>query len=137
MSLPVVATYARLQAVEAVTPSGQMLANAHVHLFQNNISPDKNTPLSSLVEADFVGYNDVAVGVWGNAYVDPFGVVSVQAPDIQFQPTNGSVGNTIYGWYLTDSAGAILLAAEKFDAPVNLLNENYAVVVNPRFPWGQ
>jgi len=99
----------------------EQILNATVkyRLFTNNITPSLSDTVSTYTEAVFSGYAPVSQtfsnftlnGVTGhNGY-------ALAAP-INFTNSSGSSVN-VYGYFVTDTTGTILLAAARFDsAPV-------------------
>lgn len=89
----------------------------------------RDTAIGAITEADFTGYADVTVGAIGSDTTPLTGPVSLSddlmglnlsvteicttAPD--------APGQTIYGAYLTDPAGAVLWGFEKFAEPVSIV----------------
>lgn len=100
------------------------------HLFTNNVMPTLADTVSTYTEAAWTGYAAVSKtfsdftinGVSGNL---GFAIAS----PIAFSNSSGS-SQAAYGYYVTDSAGAILLAAARFDsAPVSIPNGGSTSVV--------
>jgi len=85
-----------------------LLAVSKMKLFQNNITPNQNTLLAELTEADFTGYVEATLTVWGDPYTDVInGGVSITAPSHQFVTTDPTtIPNTIYGYWI-ETAGEI------------------------------
>jgi hypothetical protein len=114
----------------------EQILNAGVkyRLFTNNIVPTLSTILSGLTEAAFGGYAPVALtfsnyttnGVSGH---NGFAIAS----PITFTNSSGS-SQSVYGYYVTDSANTVLLAVALFDsAPVVIPNAGTETVVPT---WG-
>lgn len=78
-----------------------------VRLFKNDVTPDDNTVIGDLTEADFEGY---AAGDLANLTTP--GVVAAQAQtqgdSVTFTMGTPGTTNNIYGHYITDSAGTVL-----------------------------
>lgn len=90
-------------------------------LFQNNVVPSRDTLLADLTPADFTGYALNATAAYAAAGLDSDGTPIMATGVITF--TAGSpitVSNTIYGYYIVDSAGTALLLAERFPTPVQV-----------------
>jgi hypothetical protein len=99
---------------------GTLLAVSEMHLFQSTIVPDVNTVLADLVaeEADFTGYADIALTVFGAPYLVPVGGAAVNSPAVQFNtgdPT--TVANTIGGAWI-QTAGGDLVLIDVFPTPI-------------------
>lgn len=108
----------------------QMLGSAiNLHLFVNNVTIIQGTLLSGLTEATFAGYSvlNLTFGGWTLSVVGHTGV-AIYTPQ-PFTNTSGSA-QTVYGWYLTDVANTMLLAAGQFDgAPVSIPDGGTQIVI--------
>ena len=115
-----------------LVPALQRIAtpSVHVHLYQNDVTPDRDTVLGDLTECAFTGYATRDVPV---ADFTLTGVVA-HVGGIQALPvanTNASGGAvTVYGYFITDETDAILLAVARDDAaPVSVpVGDPYLVV---------
>lgn len=109
---------ALLAALSARPAAALFAATVHVHLFVNNISPNKDTAIGDFVEATFVGYAVPSLGV----LVGPVSLTN--AAEALMQDVNfigASIvppGETTYGYYLTDNTDAVLYLSESFTQPV-------------------
>lgn len=105
---------ARLAAM--ITTGGE-LVTPKVHLFTNNLTPSPHTVLGDLTAPTFGGYAAKSI-TWGSVFNDPDGGVGVSggAPD---WVTTDAVGETIYGWFLTDTTNATLLGIRRLATPQN------------------
>lgn len=93
-------------------------ANAKLRLFSNNVTPTTSDTPSTYTESSFSGYSAVTLSGWSAASVSAHVATSTATP-ITFTITSGSA--TVYGWYITNSAGTRLLAAQRdASAPVSL-----------------
>jgi len=104
------------------------------HIFVNDVTPDRDTELGDLTEASFSGYAEQTV--LGTAFIAD-GVVGhvgfkVAAP-IAFLNSSGSPVD-VYGYYVTDAGGTILLAAARFDAAPVTKEDGESIIVVP--VWG-
>jgi len=94
------------------------LSNAKLHLFQHGPTITNATTLGALTEATFTGYAAVVMSGWTGATVSSH-VASSTANPVTFTLTAGS--QAIGGWYITDNASSVLLAAGNDPAdPVTL-----------------
>lgn len=96
-----------------------------IHLFANNATPAESSVLADFTPATFAGSAAIA----GVAGAQPEGYnPTTDASEILIAPpaggykwicaTDPASPEDIYGFYLTDNAGAVLLGAERFaDAP--------------------
>jgi len=88
------------------------LSTANLRLYANDYSPVAGTVIGDLTEANFTGYAAVN-GSWGSISTGGDGkAVTVGGPFNFTVGSSPSVGNLIYGWYLTSNSG-LLLAAER------------------------
>jgi len=108
----------------------------HVHLFKNDIVPDRNSALVDFEEADFGGYAlAVLPDSTGVTTRDPSSrnlICSSPEPEdgVIFTADNTIAGpQTIYGAYVTDKTNAALVGAVRFDEPVVIEEEGDAVVL--------
>jgi hypothetical protein len=127
----------QIASLAALTATGGLLATGKVHLFANSLSPLPTTPLSDLVEATFTGYAAISFGTFGAPYIGPDGFVHITAPGVQFIATDGVVVNTIYGAYLTDTAGTLLIAIALFVEPVPITQASDGIFYAPDWMYGQ
>jgi len=106
------------QAASAIATGG-FLNGAKVALWtagSSNIGP--YSVLADFTLATFTGSTPIA-SAWGTPYISSDGTAHVDFL-ASFHVTGGTVFETIKGFVLTDSAGAVLKAAEAFASPVGL-----------------
>lgn len=120
----------------ALTGVGGTLNGAKCHLFQNNVVPSIGFALADLVEADFDGYAASAAVTWSVPIdnQDGNGPVVVGDNKLFIATAPFVVPNTIYGWYLTNGAGTVLLAAERYATAKQISEAGNAIGVVPQ--WG-
>lgn len=90
-------------------------------LYKNDFTPDKDTILADLVEADFSGYGQGSVvpGDWFHVGTPPppaeynMGATG----DLFFSHNGGGVANTVYGFYLVDPAAGALVFTARLATP--------------------
>jgi hypothetical protein len=109
--------------------------NGSLKLFQNNVTPTKDTVLADLTEATFSGYAAIALATADFAAVT---TVSDKAQLIAnsfqtFAHNGGGTNNTIYGYYFVQS-GKILFC-EKFDTPFTMDGATKAIVFKPKLTY--
>jgi len=124
-------------ALTALSGVGGLLAGAKVHLFQNNFVPNIGMDLADLVEANFAaGYAPSSAVVWSIPLDndDGNGPVLVGDNKLFIVAAPVTVTNTIYGWYLTNGAGTVLLCAERYGTPKQMIQAGNAIGVVPQ--WG-
>lgn len=105
-----------------------------VHLAKNAFNSTPTTVLADLVEADFDGYAALAAGLGAQQmFVDPTSgqrVVQMQEPAGGWHwETTGTTAlpQTIFGAYLTNTAGTVLYGTHRFPDGVTLNGNNEAV----------
>lgn len=120
----------------ALTGVGGTLNGAKCHLFQNNVIPSIGFVLADVVEADFGGYAASAAVTWSVPLDNQDGNGPVVVGDNKLFIATDPVGtpNVIYGWYLTNGAGTVLLCAERYTTPKQVSEPGNAVGVVPQ--WG-
>lgn len=90
----------------------------HLHLYQNDYSPNKTSTLADFTEADFSTYAIVellrsdwqASAEFGGAAYSFYGVTFIEW-------FAGSGSQVIYGYYVTDEADEFVLWCERFPTP--------------------
>jgi len=94
------------------------LAGVKLHLGQSNLVPDRNSTLAALHagEATFDGYAAQSV-TWSTPSRADDGAIEVVGTVPEFRPTGAVTPNSIYYWYLTDTAATALYLAAGFDSP--------------------
>lgn len=105
------------------------LALSALHLFQNDITPGPFTAIGDLTEADYSGYLAIPALAFGAVYVSGDGGAKTTLPSQQFDHSGGIVANDIYGWYLTDAGGALLMAQRFDDAPIEMSTASHSIIV--------
>jgi len=101
-------------------------ATSKVKLMTNNPAIDSNTVIASFTEATFDGYAALGASGVSALFTDPLTGLEV----IRIAPPAGgwkyvttgltALPMTIYGAYLTNTGGTILMGAVKFDTPIIL-----------------
>lgn len=107
-----------------------------LNLFQNDITPTKDTVVGDLDVATFDGYAPKTLTTWGAAYLGPDGRVYTVAPSQQWNPTGAVTPNVIYGYWIEDKAGTLVMAGRFDDGPVPMNGVATALVLQPRFSIG-
>ncbi len=121
-------------AVSTTVTSGGPFAAAKMHLFQQELALSRDTVLATLTaaEATYTGYNASGV-TWSAPTIGEDGTIESQGVVSEFRPSGTTVGNSIYGFYLTNSAGTVLLAcANLANGPVPMNGTTNNLVVIPR-----
>lgn len=99
------------------------LVNLYCRLFATNVTINSSTTLASLLaaEASFAGYAKVALTTWSTPSIDGSGAAATTCTQAQFIPTGSAGSGSIYGYFLTDSAGSKFYGAEALaGAPITV-----------------
>lgn len=122
--------------LEAVlSPAGLILAGTdHMHLYKNNFTPGKNNVLADFSEVlvgDLPGYAPQALPLTIEGR-DVDGNWEADTSPLQWIVTGAALASalTVYGFFITDAANAVLKAWYKFPTPVVLLNVGDQVVTS-------
>ena len=105
-----------------------------LHLYQNNYSPVDGSVIGSFTEATFSGYATQTCASW-SAAATVSGRASTSATARTFTNSTGSVGNSIYGYYVTDGSGNLMWAEADPSAPVGMNNPGDSYTVTPTFTF--
>lgn len=105
----------------------------HYHLFEDNITPDRETEIADLNEPGFgLGY---VVEIVTAADFTLTGVAahhgSIAAAPLGFLNQTGQAD--VYGYYVTDTTDAVLLAVGRFDAAPHVWVTGVPLMVWPVF----
>jgi hypothetical protein len=100
-----------------------------VHLYDLDHTPTPESVLADFHEASFVGYASYTVTTWGTAYLSVDGMATTTAPSHQWTGPAAGAGPTIFGYYITDSAGLILRGAARFVTPIPLLDATQSMIL--------
>lgn len=114
----------------------QVGAKVTYHLYKNDVTPDADTVIGDLTEANFSGYASHTVTGWG--YTSPGIDVDSRAVvlgDENFTATHngGGTNNDIYGYYVTDNSGGLLWAQRLDSPPIPVDANGKFVTVVPKF----
>lgn len=94
-----------------------LLNGAKARLFSNNYTVLATTVLSDLVEASFSGYSAQLLSGWSTPSIGGDGSAGTYPAPVTFTPTSSGGSGNLYGYYITDSTGTILLAVWNFTSP--------------------
>jgi len=107
-----------------------------VHLFRVDRSPEAGDVVASFTEADYEGYSPLAAVDWSEAQTLG-GISFVEAAELTFVKGVGGVGNDVYGYFVTDPTGLVLLWAERDpSAPIDLSADGSIYFLTPRLRLG-
>lgn len=101
-----------------------------LRLFQNNIVPADDDVTADYTVATFSGYANSTVPAFGAAVPDGDDALATATP-VAFVHNGGGVSNDIYGYYIVDGGGLLVLADRFAGAPVNI-GPGEAWVVTPK-----
>lgn len=86
------------------------------HLYQNDLIPDGTTLAGAFVESTFPTYAPQATTAWGPAYLNAANRGETDHPTLTWTFGGGGF-QPIYGYYLTDSMGRLVLSERNPTAP--------------------
>jgi len=118
----------RMAALLAIGGAGG--ANLTVRLASNQVTISDTTRLVDLVEANFDGYTPYNSNQWSAPAIDTNGDAFILSPVVVFVKAAGSVGNTIYEYFVTVLpflGPSYLLTVEALSPPVPMLDPNNQV----------
>jgi hypothetical protein len=127
--------FQKSQLVRCADDTAGILTGALLGLYQAPIDINQSNVLATFTAA-VATYNTYAaqVIVWGTPSVAIDGTVESVGAQLIFRPTDAVTPNSIWGVYITDTSGAILLFAGQFDeAPVNLNGTLDQLAINVRY----
>lgn len=119
-------------ALASLTGASGMLYQSKCKLYTNSVVLSPDTELADFTEATFEGYAASAAMDWNTAYNEADGTASASADTLVFSCNAETEGESILGYYITNTAGDALLYAVEFDeaVPVNQIGD--AVIVYPK-----
>lgn len=99
---------------------GALGADVVVRLYRNDYTPDRYSVFADFTEANFTDYAALNPGGWSAPAVDGTGIAYTVSPALVWSVVTPTVGNTIYGVYLTVFVGGVhrVIGAEKFAIPL-------------------
>lgn len=105
--------------------------NYLLRLYKNNYTPSGSTTETDFTEADFTNYAEKTIARTDWATPTTFNNKAESSVTVQSW-TCGTVGNTIYGYYIVGSVSGKVLWAEKF-ASTRVLEDSDILNVTPKF----
>lgn len=101
-------------------------------LFKNNYVPSLDTVVGDLTEADYTGYLAITLTTWTAPFLDVAGRGEIRAPHGFFAPAAPyTIQNTVYGYWIEDSNGDLILACRFVDGPIAMGAAGNACIVEP------
>lgn len=115
------------------------LAASVMHLFQTgSVVLSAATVLADLeaAEADYTGYVEQTITAWFDPLLNPLGGASIESGLLQFAIASPyTVDNVIQGWYVQDSADALVCAGD-FTTPKALVGAGDGIPFNVELIFG-
>ena len=103
-------------------------ANISLRLFQNNYTPVAASVIGNFTIATFPGYASLVPAFGASVTVGGKGTITDAAARV-FTCTGGGAVQTIYGYYVVDTANAQVIYAERFDNPVPIVNNGDSITI--------
>lgn len=104
-----------------------------VHLFKNNHTPVLGDILADFTEADFSGYVPQDIGAFGAAVFAVDRATALASAALTWTNSTGAVGNSIYGVFVTNNAGTVLIFAERGPAvPIDMTTAGKTMSYTPQ-----
>lgn len=104
---------------------------AMLHLFSNDFQPGSDTVIGDFTEVSASWYTALVSNFTQDVYENPDKSVACQAPSLQFNWSGGDAPLTVYGWFITNQAGTVLLLAARLESPVVMQDLLSAVICTP------
>lgn len=99
------------------------LALSTLNLFQNNTTVNPLNVIADFVVASYTGYTVQTLTTVSAPFIDPVnGGVSIACPSHLFLCTATAGSNIIYGYWIEDAAGNLIVAGNIDPAPMNVNN---------------
>lgn len=115
------------------------LAASVLHLYQAGsvvLSVATTKTELTAAEADYTGYSDQTITTWFDPLLNPAGGASIESGLKQFAIASPyTVPNTIGGWWIEDSTGALVCAGE-FPVPRSLVGAGDGIPMNVELIFG-
>lgn len=101
-----------------------------MRLFKNDVSPGVAATTASFVEATFTGYAPKNGLSFAPSFKNINGQYQSDSAVETFTFTAGTGNQTIYGWYITDQANAVVLAYTRLNIPF-IIDDLHNLVIAP------
>lgn len=102
-----------------------------LRLYNNTPTPAQTSVASDFSETSFGGYVPATLNSWGTPFVNSFGNVESDHPNVSFTFDGSTGSETLNGFFVTDAAGN-LVWAEQFGGPIVLSVAGQSIVIAPR-----
>lgn len=108
-----------------------LAGNTSLRLFQNNFTPANASVLADFTVADFTGYANITLtgGSWTTTPGDPSTASYTQQT---FTRSATGAVQTIYGYYIVNTAGTKVWFYEKFSTAQSVTSANDVIRITPR-----
>lgn len=100
-------------------------------LYINDYTPTDTSILANFQEAGFPGYAGDSNIVW-NPALQANGRAEIEAAAITFTCTGGGAAESVYGYYVTDTGGALLFAERFDDGPYVMSQNQDEITITPK-----
>lgn len=125
--------------LEAAVGKTNVATGFKLKLFKNNVIVSRATVLGDLTEATFGGYTaggiGLLVGTWAAATAGSgSGIALSEKASIAYAQqswTWSSGSETIYGFYITDNGGTVLIGVENFSASKLMSASGDSIKITP------
>lgn len=102
-------------------------------LYSNDVTPGETDTVATYTETDFTGYAAIDLPGTGCTVTNADPSEASWAAKT-FTSSAGSQNKNCYGYYVTNSAGTILMWAERFTSPpYNIVNNGDTITVTPKY----
>jgi len=128
--------YPNVGALKCAATMRTFFALSTLHLFKAITAPlSQSTVVGDFTEADYDGYVEKTLTTWNLPYIDPVGGATIQGGTQQFDFVfSGGITNNIFGFYLLDAAGDLILAGT-FDSPIPMAADGDSIPMNVSSNW--
>lgn len=124
----------RVQKVQAMR---SYLNTLFLHLYKNpRGTPVLTDTISDYSECTFAGYAPVALVAWGTAYTNAIFQGQIDETLRIFTRTTTGSPETVYGYYITDASGNLVMVQEGNPLGTVLTNAGDGYAVLPRCALG-
>lgn len=117
---------AMLQAMEGY------LSACTIHLFRNDHVVTEDDTVLDYLPANFHGYAPKPLNDWDLAYENPDDLGEKDHEFVVWTKLAAGLSCLIYGYYILDPDGELLLAERDPEGPVNMIATGQTYVVRPR-----
>jgi hypothetical protein len=120
---------------QAVSGLAGILHGAKVSFYTSAVAAQPTTPLSAFTLSADTNLLAQAI-TWGSAYRRVNGGVALDGGTMLIQLALIANAGPVYGYVVTDTAGAVLLYSEAFPTPITLVDTLAGFVFTPQIALG-